>query len=186
MGLNIEFIDPQVTREDIERYIAEKLIRFDPKLHELVKLPNGSNAIFVKNVSPPGLNVKVNGRDNRRPMIPAGLEVMYIYRTDIFDSPLKEGIYAYGSEIESMSVTRVKDTQVGKIKTSIEIRGINLERVDQAFNQLRSGKLKPEHDWSSPGTVEAPKNEKSEPKSEEGSGQHDLPPTATTPATQAA
>jgi hypothetical protein len=177
MGLNIEFIDPQVTREDIDRYIKEKLIRFNPASHELQTLPNGNLAIFVKNVGMPGLETKINGRKDRpRPMIPDGLEIMYIFRGDIFENPPREGIYSYGEDIESMSVQRVKDVSTGKVKTVVEIRGTNLVRIEQAYNQVRSRKLPPTHDWSSPGTVEAPKAD----DNKEPSGSRELPPKAAT------
>ncbi|MEI7511991.1 MAG: hypothetical protein WCK01_00845 [Candidatus Uhrbacteria bacterium] len=173
MGLIVEFTAHGVTREEIDAYIGDGRIPFNKRFHEVQEMPNGNISIFIRNVSTPGLKRKAIGRP-----YPAELGPIYSFRADIHEGFLpQEGMYTCGEGIHSISAQRVKDVQLGKLKTSVEIIGDDLDKIEQAYLLLRSGKLKPVHDWSSPGTIESPNSD--EPK--EGSGSHVLPQTAATP-----
>jgi hypothetical protein len=173
MGLIVEFTDPTVTREEIDAYIEDGRIPFVPGRHVVQRQANGNVAIYIGGASFPGLARK-------KLRLPDELQVLYTFRADIFDGyQPPEGMYAYGEDIQMMSAQRVKDVQLGQLKTVVEIVSPSIERIEQAFSHLRSGKLKPIEDWSSSGTIEAPADEKKEP-----SGSHPVPQTAA--ATQAA
>jgi len=174
MGLIVEFTDPTVTREEIDAYIRDGKIPFDRARGHAVQIQaNGNVAIYVGSASFPGL-------PRKKLKVPSELQVLYTFRADILDGfQPAEGMYTYGDDIESFSVQRVKDVQLGKVKTAVEIVSTNIERIEQAYSHLRSGKLKPTQDWSSVGTIEAPKAD--DPETKEGSGSHPLPPKAATP-----
>lgn len=178
MSLTIEFIDETVTEKEINAYIRERKIPFNPKSHRLQTMPNGHVSIFIGFAGVPRLAAK-------SPKLPSELEVQYIFQSDVDDASLREGVYAHGEDIEVMTVQRVFDKRLGKLKSVVEIVGTDLVKIEQAFMHLRSGKLKPTQDWTSAGTVEAPAPTPAPSNgpsngAKEGSGTHGLPPVAAT------
>lgn len=175
--LIIEFTDPSVTLEEIRDLAKEGRIRLPSGRMDALKVqPNGcvgiETMIFV-----PMLNRKV-------PKLPKELEVRYTYRQEIVDGIRpNEGVYSYGGEnggVEIMVVQRTFDRRLGVPKSVVEIIGTDLNMIEQAYMCLRTGTLKPDQDWSSPGTIEAPA-----PEAKEDGGQLALPQVAA-PETEAA
>lgn len=172
MALMIEFLDEEVDLDQIDEWQRDGIIALREKA---VIQPNGNPAFFLKWWELPAYKLQ-------RPLMPKGEEIRYTYRYDMRDGhAAREGLYEIEG-IEQMSVQHGLEPRDGAKVSRVSIAGPDLKKICQAYEDLRAGQLRPKQEWSSSGSIEAPKET---PAKDEGSGQHALPPKAAT-ATQAA
>ncbi len=174
MPLRIEFLEESLDEEEVSVFLVEKRIR----LREAIKRqPNGRLGMFVGWASLPNYV-------DQAPPFPGEWNPMYFYTDKLYETQLKEGLYEYG-EVR-MVVQLEKDKDLNKLYYEVEVKGHDLQKISHAYNHLRSGKLAPVSDWSSPGSVEAPRAEDDSADDKEGSGQLSLLPLKAATETKAA
>jgi hypothetical protein len=165
MTLLIEFLDERIGLREID----EMQRIGDITLRERAEIqPNGNPAFFLKWWELPAYKLQL-------PVMPDDAKIRYTYRYGMRDGhAAREGIYEIEG-IEMMSVQHGLDTRDGAKISRVMIASGDLAKICQVYEDLRANKLRPTQEWSSSGSIEAPK----EPKGE-GSGQHTLPPKAAT------
>lgn len=177
MSLTIEFTELSVTLDEVRALQKEGRIRLREKPQTL---SNGNVGFYLNYARLPGYLFQAPRVFKEDSSFCKEHGVRFTYREALPEGGnLIEGEYQYGDGIEMMVVQHMKDRDLVEKVSHVEIIGTNLEKISQAFQHLRSGKLKPSVPYaSSSGTVEAPK--------EEGSGQLSLLPPIVATGTEAA
>lgn len=173
MPLQIEFQREDLTLQEIDNSLKSRgfLIR-----EPIKRMPSGKLGIYIGWAKLPGSLRKLPATK----VFPSDWETEFHYHDKLYGVEIAQGHYEYGRDSE---ITIVMDVQVTedderRLCYAVNASGKSLEKLSQAFQHLMTGTLRPEKAWSSAGSVEAPVPD----AKEEGSGQHNLPPTAATTA----
>jgi hypothetical protein len=175
MPLRIEFYDESLDDAEYRKTMLDRGFRIR---EPLARQSSGRLGVYIGYARLPSYL-------DQAPPLPEEWLPRYFFIEKLYDVDLKQGRYEYADQSSAVviDVQKVKDKSVNAkdqpFYFQVDIQGERLAVIVEAFRLLVTGRLKPKEEWSSPGSIEAPKAEAREP-----SGSHTLPQTAAT--TQAA